>query len=180
MKVTIKGMSSLNRKLGILPKLTNEAIYNATNEVTETVKGYAESNLQSSVKHASGELSGSVKSETEIEDQKKVVGRVWTDKKQGIFREFGTGPVGQKSTKDLPSGITPVYTQKPWFFPVASVSLDLTELYGMFKLTINNVEFYKTSGQPARPWLYPALKKAPDIAPGIYKEHVQKKLKELK
>lgn len=24
------------------------------------------------------------------------------------------------------------------------------------------------------------LKKAPDIAPGIYKEHVQKKLKELK
>lgn len=50
----------------------------------------------------------------------------------------------------------------------------------MFKLTINNVEFYKTSGQPARPWLYPRLKKAPDIAPGIYKEHVQKKLKELK
>lgn len=82
MKVTIKGMSSLNRKLGILPKLTNEAIYNATNEVTETVKGYAESNLQSSVKHASGELSGSIKSETEIEDQKKLL--------------VGSGPIKNK------------------------------------------------------------------------------------
>lgn len=180
MKVTIKGMDSLNRKLGILPKLTRAAAYSATAELTETVKGYAEANLQSSVKHASGELSGSIKNEIETDAQNKIIGRVWTDKKQGIFREFGTGPVGEKSAKDLPTGVTPVYTQKPWFFPVSSISTDLTELYGMLKLTINNVEFYKTSGQPARPWLYPALKKAPKLAPEIYAEHVQKKLKELK
>lgn len=177
MGVEIRGLTKFNQQMKSLPKIVSKAVESANAELVELVRGDAESNLSSSVKHASGELVGSLKTEVSINEKGSSVGRVWTDKKQGVFREFGTGPNGEASQKDLPEGIYPVYTQTPWFFPVDSVDMDLTALYGMFKITIKGKEFYKTSGQPARPWLYPALKSGTKDSAEITKRHVSESLR---
>lgn len=158
MGVEIRGLDRLKGKLGKVSLSAQKGAEQAVYEITQEVSGRASSNLQSSVKHGTGELAGSVKDEVVTKSSGEISGHVWTDKKEGLFREMGTGPNGEKSTKDLPPGVIPVYTQKAWFFPVSAVLNDLTELYGIPKIEIQGVEFYKTSGQPARPWLYPALK----------------------
>jgi hypothetical protein len=178
--VEIKGLDRLKRKINAMPKILNDAVNDATYEITELVRSAAELRLASSMKFSSGELIGSLKTEVVENAEGKIVGRVWSDKAQAIYREFGTGPNGQASSKDLPEGVNPVYTQTHWFIPAEEVGIDLNEIYGMPKITIQGKEFYITSGQPARPFLYPSLKEILPQMPEIYKEHVQKKLRELK
>lgn len=178
--VEIRGMDSLRRKVNALPKVLNNAMEGATEEITELVRAAAELRISSSMKAGSGELLGSIKTEVVIDSGGKLVGRVWSDKEQAIYREFGTGPNGEKSPKDLPDSINPVYTQTRWFIPAEAVAVDLNAVYGMPKITIQGKDFYITSGQPARPFLYPSLKEILPQMPEIYKDHVQKKLRELK
>lgn len=180
MGVEIKGLDRLKSKLSVLPKLLDDAANSATYEITELVRSAAELRLSSSMKYSSGELIRSLKTEVVENADGNIVGRVWSDKAHAIYREFGSGPNGQASPKDLPDGIEPVYTQTRWFIPAEEVGIDLNEIYGMPKITIQGKEFYITSGQPARPFLYPSLKEILPQMPDIYKEHVQKKLKELK
>lgn len=180
MGVEIKGLDRLKSKLSSLPKVLDSAVNSATYEITELVRSAAELRLSSSMKYSSGELIGSLKTEVVENAEGKIVGRVWSDKAQSVYREFGSGPNGQASPKDLPEGINPVYTQTRWFIPAEEVGIDLNEIYGMPKITIQGKEFYITSGQPARPFLYPSLKEILPQMPEIYKEHVQKKLRELK
>ncbi len=182
MGVEIRGLDRLKGKLGKASTAAKKGVESAVYEITQEVSGRASSNVQSSVKYGTGESAGSVKDEVITKSSGGITGHVWSDKKQLLFREFGTGPNGEKSTKDLPQGITPVYTQKAWFFPVSSSIEDLTALYGIPKIEIQGVEFYKTSGQPARPWLYPALKyveenMAKDIVKRNVQEAIQKGLK---
>lgn len=179
MGVEIRGMDRLRAKVGKLSKVMEQAAHDATKEIVELIKNAAELRLQSSIKYSSGELINSLKDEVVVNADNKIVGRVWSDKKQAVFRELGTGPVGEASPKDLPEGINPVYTQERWFIPASEVAVDLNALYGMPKITIQGKEFYITSGQPARPFLYPSLKDLIPQAPDIYKEHVQSKLREL-
>lgn len=181
MGVEVRGLGRLKSKLGKISVSAKKGAEQAVYEITQEVSGRAVGNL-SSIKHGSGELVGSVKDEVITKSSGEISGHVWTDKKEGLFRELGTGPNGEKSTKDLPPGVTPVYTQKAWFFPVSSSIEDLTALYGIPKIEIQGVEFYKTSGQPARPWLYPALKyveenMAKDIVTRDVQAAIQKGLK---
>lgn len=178
--IEIKGLDRLKSKLSALPKVLDEAVNSATYEITELVRSAAELRLSSSMKYSSGELIGSLKTEVVENADGNIVGRVWSDKAHAIYREFGTGPNGEASVKDLPEGINPVYTQTRWFIPAEEVGIDLNEIYRMPKITIQGKEFYITSGQPARPFLYPSLKEILPQMPEIYKEHVQKKLRELK
>lgn len=180
MGVEIKGMESLRRKLKATPKILDDAMWDATFEITELIKQATELRIASSVKYGSGELLGSFKDEVVINAQGKIVGRIWSDKEQAIYREFGTGPVGQESKKDLPEGVTPVYSTSAWFIPAEKTGVDLEAVYGIPRITIQGKDFYLTRGQPARPALYPSLKEIVEQAPDIYKEHVQKRLKELK
>ena len=180
MGVEIKGLDSLRRKLKATPKILEDAMWDATFEITELIKQATELRIASSVKYGSGELSGSYKNEVVINAQGKIVGRIWSDKEQAMYREFGTGPIGQASQKDLPEGITPVYSTSAWFIPVDEVEIDLEAIYGIPRITIQGKDFFLTRGQPARPALYPSLKEIVEQAPDIYKEHVQKRLKELK
>lgn len=178
MGVEVRGLDRLKGKLGKVSTYTQKGVESAVYEIIQEVSGRASSNLQSSVKHGTGELAGSVKDEVVTKSSGEITGHVWTDKKEGLFREMGTGPVGEKSTKDLPPGITPVYTQKAWFFPVSSSIEDLTALYGIPKIEIQGVEFYRTSGQPARPWLYPALKYVEEnMAQDILKHNINDAIK---
>lgn len=180
MGVEIRGMDRLRRKVKALPQILNTAMEDATNELTELVRAAAELKLSSSMKFSTGELLGSIKTEVVTDSGGKLVGRVWSDKEQAIYREFGTGPNGEASPKELPEGIHPVYTQTRWFIPAEAVAIDLSAVYGMPKITIQGKDFFITSGQPARPFLYPSLKEIIPQMGDIYKEHVQKGLRGLK
>lgn len=58
--------------------------------------------------------------------------------------------------------------------------MDLEAIYGIPRVTVQGTDFYITKGQPARPFLYPSLVDLIGEAPEIYKEHLQRKLRELK
>lgn len=179
MGVEIRGLGKLKAKTKKAPQLIRQGVVEANREMADVVEGYAVQNLQSSVKHGSGELSGSLKKEVVETAGGNIATRIWTDKKQGIFRELGTGPKGEHSQKELPPGIVPVYTTTPWFIPADEVP-DLDVLYGMIRITINGVDFFRTSGQPSRPWLYPALIEAQKDAMDIYPEQIKQALRRLK
>ncbi|OJG27956.1 hypothetical protein RU98_GL002165 [Enterococcus caccae] len=161
-----------------MPKLTEDAVWDATFDITEEVAARAAGKLQSNIKYGSGELAGSIKNEVVINGQGNVVGRVWSDKKEALFREMGTGPVGEASTKQLPEGVNPVYTQETWFISADKVSVDLEAVYGIPKITIKGNDFYMTKGQPARPFMYPSLLEAMENAPDEIRDRVQSKLNE--
>lgn len=176
MRVEIKGLDKLQNKLNVLPKILEDAVFSATTELVEDIQGRIESKLQSSIKYNNGGLAGSFKNEV-VKEKDGVVGRNFSDDIVATIRELGSGLVGQESQKDLPEGINPQYTQTPWFFPSDSVDLDLTAIYGMPKITIQGKEFYRTNGQPARPYMYPAFKEGVEHADEVFKEHVQRHLK---
>ena len=176
MGVEIRGLGKFNQQMKSIPNLVSKAVESANGELVELVRGDAESNLASSVKHASGELVGSLKTEVATNGKGSSTGRVFSDKQQAVYREFGTGPNGEASAKDLPEGIYPVYTQTPWFIPSEKVP-DLAELYDMPVIEIKGKAYYMTSGQPARPWLYPALKHGTKDSEEIVQRHVSERLR---
>lgn len=179
MSVEINGLDDLKSKLKAMPQIMRDAAWDATFDLTEEVASSAASNLQSSVKHGSGELAASIKNEVVVDGKGNLLGRVWSDKDTAMYRELGTGPVGDKSPKDLPPGINPTYTQKRWFIPVDKVAIDLEAVYGIPRVKIKEQEFFMTSGQPARPWLYPALKEVKETATSVYEDHIRKGLSQL-
>lgn len=67
-----------------MPKVLDEAMHDATFEVTELIKQAAEMRLASSAKHSTGELMGSLKNEVVVNAEGKIVGRVWSDKEQAV------------------------------------------------------------------------------------------------
>ncbi|MBD9846472.1 HK97 gp10 family phage protein [Enterococcus faecalis] len=179
MGVEFRGVDRLMSKIRAIPKVMEDAVYEATFDIVEETATRATSRLQSSVKYGSGELSGSLKQEVVIDSRGKVVGRVWSDKIQALFREFGTGPVGAESPKDLPPGVNPVYSTECWFIPVNKTPVDLETVYGIPKVTIKGQDFFMSRGQPARPWLYPSMKEVTEMAEDIYRNRVREGLIKL-
>lgn len=173
MEIIVNGRDKLFKQIDMLPGLMSEVTQASAYELTETVLGNVVSRLQSEVKHGNSELAGSFKSEVETEKNVSVLGRVWSDKAGAMYREFGTGPNGQSSQKDLPEGINPVYTQEPWFFPVNSTDADLNALYGIPVIEIGDTKFYYTHGQPARPYMYPAFKDGIENRDEIIRENAK-------
>ena len=178
--VTIKGLDKLTKQLADIPKATMEGAQKANHATTEEIASRAISNLQSSTRHSSGAggLAGEIKNESETIDGTPE-GRVWVDSPIGTYREFGTGPVGEASQKDLPDGVNPVYTQDPWLIPADKVGADLNALYGLPIWTIKGKKYYWTRGQPARPFLYPAFKEVVADTQKWYEQEINKELKKV-
>lgn len=86
-----------------------------------------------------GELRRSIYSTVE-QDADATIGTVYTDAGHAIFVEFGTGPVGQADHAGISPDVPVAYTQEQWVW--------VDEEDG----------FHTTEGQPAQPFMYPALK----------------------
>jgi len=179
MGVEFRGADRLMSKIRAIPKVMEDAVFEATFDIVDETVARASSRLQSSIKYGSGELSGSPKQEVVIDGKGKVIGRVWSDKIEALFREFGTGPVGAESPKDLPPGVNPVYSTERWFIPTHKTPVDLETVYGIPRVTIKGQDFFMTRGQPARPWLYPSMKEVIEMANDIYKDRVQEGLRKI-
>ena len=80
MGVEFRGADRLMSKIRAIPKVMEDAVFEATFDIVDETVARATSHLQSSIKYGSGELSGSPKQEVVIDGKGKIIGRVWSDK----------------------------------------------------------------------------------------------------
>ncbi|MBB1099969.1 HK97 gp10 family phage protein [Limosilactobacillus sp. WF-MT5-A] len=176
-EVEIVGLNELRAKLRKLPKALADGAANGQETALEQAEAYAVDELQSSIQYSTGELARSFKHEVKI-DGDEIVGRWWNSSMIAIFREFGTGKVGEASSKELPPNVAITYRQTPWYIPAEEVDVNLTKIYGIPKVKIKGKYFYRTAGQPARQFMTPAAKKIAKKAPSIIKQSVDQELRE--
>ena len=176
MSFEIRGLDRLKAKMDKLPEICESGIKKGQEDVLDKAEGYAVQKLQSTIKWSTGELTRSLMTEVKLDSSGKIVGRLYSNDPVAIYREFGTGRNGEKSSKTVPSGVTLAYRQTPWFIPADQVEIDLHKVYGMPKIKIKDKFFYRTNGQPARQFLTPALEKVSKEADEIIKKRVQDEL----
>ena len=90
-------------------------------------------------------------------DANRAVGTCWTNRAYAPYVEFGTGPKGQADHAGISPEVTPVYTQVPWWIHESQVDRRTAEKYRWFYINTPQGRFYQCTGQPAHPFLYPAL-----------------------
>ena len=103
-----------------------------------------------------GELRGSIGLEV-TESLTGKTAHVGTNKQYAIYVEMGTGPKGEANHTGTSPNIHPVYTQEPWWIHESQVDPRAAAVYNWFHIDTPNGRFYKVSGQPAHPYLYPAI-----------------------
>ena len=93
---------------------------------------------------------------TEDEDGKTA--EVYTSVSYAPYVELGTGPKGAMEHEGISPEVTPAYTMHPWWIHESQVDKEVAEMYHWFYIDTPDGRFYKCSGQPALPFMYPALK----------------------
>lgn len=153
----IKGLESFYKKLNDLPTGVLKEVGKQVKREGKQVQGIAKMLCPVDT----GELRQSIKEKANIEDS-RVKSTVFTNKKHGPFVEFGTGPIGQENHEGISPEVTPTYTQKGWAY---------------FDKEIE--EWIHTRGQPAQPFMYPALKDYEETATGNIKNAARRGLKKV-
>lgn len=103
-----------------------------------------------------GELQQDIAADVEG-DSIRAIGTCWTNKAYAPYVEFGTGPKGQADHAGISPDVTPVYTQSPWWIHESQVDRRVAEKYRWFYIDAPEGRFYQCTGQPAHPFMYPAL-----------------------
>jgi len=83
---------------------------------------------------------------------------IYTDVSYAGYVELGTGPKGAADHDGISPEVTPAYTMKPWWIHESMVDLWMAEQYHWPVINTPEGKFYRCSGQPAYPFMYPALK----------------------
>lgn len=164
----ILGAINLNEHFERLSKLTlKNGIEKGISLVQETAKAYCPV--------YDGELRSKIESEV-IEENDFVQGICWPAVTHGMYVELGTGPKGQANHAGISPNITVAYTQSPWWIHESQISRETAEHYHFFHIDTPQGRFYQCTGQPAQPYLYPALKDNVDEIMDIVAEEVKKQL----
>lgn len=104
-----------------------------------------------------GELRGSIRTQV-LEQDGRTLGVVYTNKSYAPYVEFGTGPKGQANHAGISPAVTPAYAQSPWWIHESQIDKEAAEKYHWFFIETEDGRFYQCTGQPAQPFMYPALK----------------------
>ncbi len=91
-------------------------------------------------------------------DGNTAVGTVYTNVSYSPYVELGTGPKGAAEHEGISPEITPAYTMEPWWIHESQIDAGTAEEYHWPCIDTPEGKFYKCTGQPARPFMYPALK----------------------
>ena len=154
----VKGAEKLMRQLNNLGSI-NPILEKAMRK--ETLRVQRNAVLLCPVNH--GELRQSIKTKVEATEG-MVTGTVYTNKKYAAYVEFGTGPVGQDDHEGISPEVNPAYSQKGWWFPGNKVTeRDAAKYHWPSMTTEDGKTLYFIQGQPAQPFMYPALKGIEDI-----------------
>lgn len=145
MAIEIKGLDSLARKLQALGGNLQGALYRGVEKTVLKAEGDAKANAPSG-RGSQADSSGSGSLRQSITHEVKDVGngeegRVFSNSDHAIFVEMGTGAPGAVSGGKSPNVGASYTTKDHWTYPIVIDS---------------EQTFRVTSGQPARPYLYPA------------------------
>lgn len=117
-----------------------------------------------------GELITSIKTRAKM-DGDRAIGEVYTNLKYAPYVEFGTGPKGQASHSGISPEVSVTYKSHPWYVHEDQINV------GPYHFAKRG-EFYKMYGQPAQPYLYPALKDNHDRVSRNISKYVSRKIRE--
>lgn len=107
-----------------------------------------------------GELQNSIDYNVDI-SAKGFTGKVFTNKEHGLYVELGTGPKGEARHIGISPEIKPIYSPSGWVY-----------------YDTDKQKFIFTNGQPARPFMYPALHDNREKISKFIQEKVQRKIEE--
>lgn len=135
---------------------------------------------KSGVRVKTSELRGSIYTDVRGNDL-AVQGTCYTNKSYAGYVEFGTGPNGQADHQGISPNIPVAYRQTGWMMPASAMSEEEARGYGfgIAKDKEGQVIGYYTKGQPARPFLYPAMADNVEEIIDIYKKYVKEKIGEV-
>lgn len=153
----IQGLDKLLAKLTALGGNANQSLVKAVRQGTHLVQAAAKADAPV----GDGQLRGSIQADVKV-DGDRVEGSVSTNAEHAVYNEFGTGPVGQASDKSaLPAEIVARlhYRQDGWWIHESQIDASTAEKYHFKRIETSDGVFYYTEGQPARPFMYPALEK---------------------
>lgn len=172
----MQGLDRLLKKLDSLGGNSHQALKTGVYKAAKLVQGDAKDLCAVS----DGELRNSIGAKV-YEQEEKIIGAVFTNKEHAPYVEFGTGPAGRGSPKDLPPKIAGQiqYRQDAWWIHESQIDAETAEKYHFFRIETPEGVFYKTDGQPAQPFLYPALKQNEAAVKAVIKEHIQKEIKKV-
>lgn len=150
----IIGLDKLIRKYGELAEqAAGKAMERALGASTKLVQ--AEAKLL--CPFHDGELRRGIRTKVERQED-KTIGIVYDNVSYGPYVEFGTGPRGEENHAGISPAVDPAYSQSPWWIHESQIDAEVAETYGWFYLDTPQGRFYQCSGQPAKPFMYPALK----------------------
>lgn len=140
MPIKVVGINKLATKLGRMKSEILPYVERGVNQATIMVEGRAKMLCPTNKYCAGGELRQSIHPDTKILGD-KAIGKVSTTKEYAAFVEFGVGIKGQISNRN--KKIPLAYRQTPWTYTPD-----------------NGESFYRTIGNVAQPYLYPALQQS--------------------
>lgn len=148
----IEGLDRLYRKIA---RLHNIDIKPIIEDATIRVRDEAKMRVPVDT----GELQNSIDYNVDI-SAKGFTGKVFTNKEHGLYVELGTGPKGEASHIGISPEIKPIYSPSGWVYYT------------------DKQKFIFTNGQPARPFMYPALHDNREKISKFIQEKVQRKIEE--
>lgn len=95
---------------------------------------------------------------TVTKDVGAIVAHIGTRLEYALYVELGTGPRGAADHSGISPDISPTYSTSGWWIHESQVPAGTAEKYHWTTITTKQGKFYKCDGQPAQPYLYPALK----------------------
>lgn len=174
---TIKNLDALFSKLDAISESSASILTKGMSKGAKLIQGSAK--LLCPVKE--GSLRNSIRTKTSAKDG-IVESTIYTNNSHAAFVEFGTGPRGAASAKELPEGLEIQYKNEGWWIPVGDgegeISQEDVEKYGMFTLTYEDKTFAYSQGQPAQPFLYPAFTSNKDKVVQVVANTIKKGIKE--
>ena len=152
--ITIKNVDKLTRKLN---QIANMELDKAMNDALVIVHGHAKSNAPVNKGGGAG-LSGSIHM-SKRRTPNGLEGQVFTNLEYAPYVEFGTGIKGNGTYPYKIKGLNLSYRDTPWFIPAEEIDDKTAEKYHFIKIHgKDGADFYICYGQPAHPFMYPALK----------------------
>lgn len=124
-----------------------------------------------------GELRNSIHVSDEVIGKNEVVGTCFTNKSYAPYVEFGTGPKGQANHAGISPNVPVAYSQSPWWIHESQIDKGLAEKYHWFYIDTKDGRFYQCNGQPARPFMYPALKNNEEKITRLIANDIKEQLK---
>lgn len=154
MSKSVVGLDSLLKKLNKLGGNIDEVLTQSIGQQTKLVQGDAKDLCPVDMGDLRNSIKGNVK-----KYKGKIVGVVSTNSDHAAYVEFGTGRVGERTNKNTSVNVS--YKQDKWLVNIPDVGPRWIE------------------GQPAQPYLYPALKNNEERIIENIKEDIKKAIREV-